>query len=344
MRVEPDDPTGDWTREGVFEVDSGVYRIPLPLPHDGLRAVNVYAICDSSGVVLIDSGWPIAADRDRLERALAALDCGLGDIRRFLITHVHRDHYTLAVALRREFGGEIALGAGEQPTIARLNDPDHRPMIEHAAAMARHGADELAAWIRERADQIRINPGDWEPPDVWLEETDVPLGERTLQALPTPGHTQGHVVFIEDAAGLLFAGDHVLPHITPSIGFEAVGAALPLADYLRSLNVVRSLPDRKLLPAHGPVRPSVHARVDELLDHHARRLDECVAIVGDDSLTAYQVAQRMTWTQRQRAFGDLDPFNQLLAVLETVAHLNVLVAQNRLRLQEVDGVNRYSSV
>lgn len=156
MRVEPDDPTGDWTREGVFEVDSGVYRIPLPLPHDGLRAVNVYAIRDSSGVVLIDSGWPIAADRDRLERALAALDCGLGDIRKFLITHVHRDHYSLAVALRREFGGEIALGAGEQPTIARLNDPDHRPMLEHAAAMARNGADELAEWIRERAHQIRI--------------------------------------------------------------------------------------------------------------------------------------------------------------------------------------------
>src|SRR5690606_16014875 len=209
---------------------------------------------------------------------------------RFLITHVHRDHYTLAVALRREFGGEIALGAGEQPTIARLNDPDHRPMIEHAAAMARHGADELAVWIRERADQIRINPGDWEPPDVWLEETDVPLGERTLQALPTPGHTQGHVVFIEDAAGLLFAGDHVLPHITPSIGFEAAQAELPLANYLRSLNLVRSLPDRKLLPAHGPVQPTVHARVDELLEHHARRLDECAAIVGGDCLTPYQVA------------------------------------------------------
>lgn len=344
MRVEPDDPTGDWTRDGVFEVDPGVYRIPLPLPQDGLRAVNVYAIRDSSGVVLIDSGWAIAAGRERLEQALAALDCGLGDIRRFLITHVHRDHYALAVALRREFGGQIALGAGEQPTIAWLTNPGHRPMAEHLEAMVRNGAGELAEWVRQRSTQIRIDPSEWEPPDVWLEAEDVPLGERTLQALPTPGHTQGHVVFIDAAASLFFAGDHVLPHITPSIGFEAVGAALPLADYLRSLNVVRSLPDRKLLPAHGPVRPSVHARVDELLDHHARRLDECVAIVGDDSLTAYQVAQRMTWTQRQRAFGDLDPFNQLLAVLETVAHLNVLVAQNRLRLQEVDGVNRYSSV
>ena len=42
MHVEADDPDGDWTREGVFQVGPGVYRIPLPLPHDGLRAVNVY--------------------------------------------------------------------------------------------------------------------------------------------------------------------------------------------------------------------------------------------------------------------------------------------------------------
>jgi Zn-dependent hydrolases, including glyoxylases len=343
VRVEPDDPTGDWTREGVFEVDPGVYRIPLPLPHDSLRAVNVYAIRDSDGVVLIDSGWPIAADRERLDRALAALDCGPQDIRRFLITHVHRDHYALAVALRREYGGQIALGAGEQPAIALLGSPDHRPLGEHVARMVRYGADELAAWIRQRSSEMRIDPNDWEPPDVWLEESAVPLGKRTLQALPTPGHTQGHVVFIDEAAGLFFAGDHVLPHITPSIGFEAVAAPLPLADYLRSLRLVRGLPDRRLLPAHGPVQPSVHARVDELLDHHGRRLDECVAIVAGDTLTPYQVARRMTWTRRQRAFDDLDHFNQVLAVSETAVHLDVLVAQHRLRCQEVDGVCRYSA-
>ena len=74
----------------------------------------------------------------------------------------------------------------------------------------------------------------------------------------TPGHTRGHVVFVDAAAELLFAGDHVLPHITPSIGFEAVPGPLPLGDYMDSLRLVRELPDRRLLPAHGPVSPSVH--------------------------------------------------------------------------------------
>src|SRR5690606_37280713 len=118
------------------------------------RAVNVYAIRDSSGVVLIDSGWPIAADRERLDRALAALECSFRDIRRFLITHVHRDHYALAVALRREYGGQIALGAGEKPAIALLSSPDRRPLAEHGEMMARCGADELAAWVRRRSADV----------------------------------------------------------------------------------------------------------------------------------------------------------------------------------------------
>ena len=47
---------------------------------------------------------------------------------------------------------------------------------------------------------------------------------------------------------------------------------MPLRDYLDSLELVRGLPDRRLLPAHGPVAPSVHARVDELIEHRHTRL------------------------------------------------------------------------
>ena len=50
------------------------------------------------------------------------------------------------------------------------------------------------------------------------------LTGRDLLAVPTPGHTQGHVVFADVERALLFAGDHVLPRITPSVGFEAAFA------------------------------------------------------------------------------------------------------------------------
>ena len=47
----------------------GIYRIPLPLPFDGLRAVNAYAIETADGLVMIDSGWLLEATKDQIGRA-----------------------------------------------------------------------------------------------------------------------------------------------------------------------------------------------------------------------------------------------------------------------------------
>lgn len=332
-----------WTEPGVEEVAPGVHRIPLPLPNDGLRAVNVYALDDGDGLVLIDSGWALDEARDQLESALGSLGYGFEDVRRFLVTHVHRDHYTMAVALRRIYGTTIALGIGEQPTLRRI--AAHQ--VGRIAELQRWGADPLVAQLREQfatfdAEHIAAA---YEEPDEWLSGTgEIPLNKRVLRAVPTPGHTQGHVVFADAASSLLFAGDHVLPHITPSIGVEPVSARLPLGDYLDSLRLMRTYPDMRLLPAHGPVAPSVHARVDELLVHHDERLAATLAAVEDGAGTAYEAARKLGWTRRHRNFDDLDLFNQTLAVGETAAHLDVLVEHGRLRSSTVDGVIGYAAV
>ena len=109
-----------WERPGVFEVAPGVHRIPLPLPGDGLRAVNVYAIADGDRLVLIDGGLTLAQSQAQLEAALAGIGHDLRDISRFLVTHAHRDHYTQAVTIRRLLGTRVALGADEAPTLAAV--------------------------------------------------------------------------------------------------------------------------------------------------------------------------------------------------------------------------------
>jgi len=55
------------------------------------------------------------------------------------------------------------------------------------------------------------------------------------------------------------------------------------------------------------------------------------------------VARRLTWTWREIAFADLDDFNQMLAVSETVAHLNVLVARGQAVAAREDGTDRYTA-
>lgn len=333
----------NWAGPLVEEVSPGVHRVPLPLPMDGLHAVNVYVLEDIDGLLLVDGGWALEASRARLDRALSALGAGVGDIRRILVTHAHRDHYTQAVALRRENGAPIFLGSGERDVLRLLADPSRPNTTRWArqlvAADAPVLARKLAGLLEETATQAQW----WEQPDRWLDGEEVhDLGTRQLRAVATPGHTSGHLVFVDDDAGLLFAGDHVLPHITPSIGFEAAGGQLPLDAYLSSLAKVRALPDARLLPAHGPVTDSVHARIDELLDHHRTRLDDVHAAVAAGASSAADVAARLGWTSRGRSLDSLDPVNQVLAILETIAHLELLVVRGRLVTGDVDGVRHFS--
>lgn len=334
----------DWTAAGVFEVAPGAYRVPLPLPNDGLKAVNVYAIVDGKGLAMVDSGWAIPEARRLLAAAVEALGCTLGDITRFLVTHVHRDHYTQAVALRREFATPISLGAGERAALEIVRAPERRSLQPQLDQLRRLGAGDLADLITSRmGEHPSTDRREWEAPDHWLGPGVVTLSSgRSLEVVETPGHTRGHVVFHDASGKLLFAGDHVLPRITPSIGFEPVMSENPLGDFLRSLALVRQMPDALLLPAHGPVAPSVHARIDELIDHHGRRLDQTLAAVEAGSATAFEAASLLRWTRRQRGLAELDPFNQMLAVAETGAHLDLLAAQGRLVKSLEGGIRAYS--
>ncbi len=335
-----------WADPGVELVAPGVHRIPLPLPSDGLRAVNVYAVAADEGLTLIDGGWAIPAAEEALTTALGDIGFGLGDIRRFLITHGHRDHYTQAMAVRHRLGPRVAVGVAEQPNIAWCHDLAHGGDIERAELplLRRAGATRLADRVARHPFEP-LNPHDWDFPDAWIGDGEpIAIGPRVVTALHTPGHTRGHLVFHDAAAGLLFAGDHVLPHITPSIGFEPIRLASPLRAYLASLALVRSMPDARLLPAHGPATASVHERVDELLAHHAQRLEETLRALEDGADTAYAVAGRLGWTRRHTPLGELDPFNQVLAILETVAHLEVLAERGHLSGTDVDGVRRYRAL
>jgi len=326
-------------------VAPGVHRIPLPLPMDGLRAVNIYVIETDDGLTLVDGGWAIPESRSLLESSLAEIGHTVRDIRRFLVTHVHRDHYTQAVTIRTEVGSHVSLGLGDKPTLDLIHDPAFRARDPYVEFLHRAGAHDLADRWGDFSRKSTPDPEVWRYPDTWLEDDHpITLCDRLMNGVLKPGHTQGHYVFADRAAGLLFAGDHVLPTITPSIGFEPALPDQPLGDFLGSLTKVRGLPDLRLLPAHGPVADSTHRRIDELLSHHDDRLALCRAAVGPAGSTAYDVARELPWTRHEHALDSLDPFSAALATMETRAHLELLVARGALTASEADGVVAYALV
>jgi glyoxylase-like metal-dependent hydrolase (beta-lactamase superfamily II) len=336
-----------WAEQGVEDLGRGLYRIPLPLPGDALTAVNVYAMIGDDGVDLIDAGMALVQARDRLTGALNELGYGLPDIRNFFITHIHQDHYTLAVELRTTLRGQIALGAAERANMDAIRDVSAgRAEVGFVEMLDAMGAADLADQVRALLAPRLADPQprlEWSDPDRWLPDGAViDLPGRTLRAIHTPGHTTGHVVFHDEAAALLFAGDHVLPHITPSIGFQPVITRSALIQYLTSLRLMLTLPDARLLPAHGPVQPSTHARVRQLLEHHEVRLAQTLEAAGGGPVTAFEAAAALPWTRRNRKLAELDVMNQLLATGETSAHLEVLVVRGQLaRERSPEGVDRY---
>ncbi len=104
------------------------------------------------------------------------------------------------------------------------------------------------------------------------------------------------------------------------------------------------MPDLMLLPAHGPVSPSSHARIDELVEFHDVRLAQSLAAVEGGATDAWAVARELPWTRRQRRASDLNPFDAVLAAFETLAHLELLAARGQLSRTEDDGTVRFGPV
>jgi glyoxylase-like metal-dependent hydrolase (beta-lactamase superfamily II) len=323
----------EWTEPGAHEAADGVFRVPLSMPGDGLHAINVYALETGDGLALVDGGWRTPTGLEELTSALAGVGHDVSTVHDVYVTHIHRDHYTLAVELRRRFGTRVHLGRDEAPGLHQLLEIASNVPVTSLQQLLRSGDASLAAVVEAMAEGEPFDADGWEKPDVWLDPGEYSVGARLLEAVATPGHTKGHLVYHDLGAGILFAGDHLLPTISPSIGFELGEWELPLGSYLASLEAILQRPDARLLPAHGEPGPSTHTRATELLEHHAVRLGETSRVLEDTgATTASGVARKLTWTRRRRAYDELDDFNKMIATCETIAHLDVLVDRGQAQV------------
>lgn len=319
-----------------------VVRIPLRLPMDDLHSVNCYAVLGADGITVIDPGWASDETAATLTSALGALGHTLDDVVRVLATHHHWDHYTQAVVWKRDRGIPVALGHEERHSIRAWDELDGAFPVQ-AQLLRRAGAHKLANLVGAMEFEPHELAMSFEPPTTWLdggEQWD--LGQVQLHAVATPGHTRGHVVFEDAAAGLYFTGDHILPRITPSIAYERQPDPMSLRSYLGSLRLFLHRPDGRQLPAHGAIQDSTRARAEEILEHHASRLTIIGDLVASGSTTAHDIALGMRWTRHDRTLTELGTVHAMAAILEVAAHLELLLRQGRLERTMVGGVERYS--
>ena len=197
---------------------------------------------------------------------------------------------------------EVAAEAGDVAAVLVTHDhPDHAP---GAAAFARSVGAPLMAYRLDGADRL---------PDG----REVRAGDVTITAVYTPGHSSDHLVFLERASGSLFTGDAVVGRgtsfIDPPDG--------DLAQYLRSLERMRSLGARTIYPGHGPVVFDAPAKLDEYVRHRADREREIAAVLADAPSTVAAIVGRVYAAYP----ADVLP----LAARSVLAHLLKLESEGR---------------
>jgi glyoxylase-like metal-dependent hydrolase (beta-lactamase superfamily II) len=160
------------------------------------------------------------------------------------------------------------------------------------------------------------------------------MGRHLLRVEWTPGHSPGHVCLFAAQGGLLFAGDHILPELSPNIGLHPQSTPDPLHDYLGGLRRMAELAPREVLPAHGRPFSDIAGRVNALISHHRRRLDQIVQILGHEDKTGWRVALDL-WGPRENMY------EKRLALQEGLAHLQALAVEGLVSKSVTPGSVRW---
>jgi glyoxylase-like metal-dependent hydrolase (beta-lactamase superfamily II) len=208
------------------------------------RFVNAYLVREDDGFTLVDTTTGGGA-----EALIAAAQSAGGAIRRIALTHGHGDHVGSLDAVKGRLGDVLQVLMPELD--ARIHAGEH--IVEGKL------------------------PGSW--PDIkTVPDVRLTAGERvgSLEVIPSPGHTPGHVAFLDTRDRTLIAGD-----VFTSYGRVAVSnhfywrfpfatmATWDKAKDLESARALRALDPVRLVVGHGPAVPAPGAAMDRAINRAA---------------------------------------------------------------------------
>lgn len=216
---------------------------------------------------------------------------------------------------------ELMAGIAEGRTIRRLFLTHHH--LDHVS-----GAVDLQRRLREAGHDVPIAA---HPVTADLVRARIPVDEPVVhgddldgvRAHFTPGHAPGHLVLHHETEGWVIAGDMV----------AGVGTIVldpdegDLQDYLDSLELVRRLGARQLMPAHGPVLANPEAILTFYVAHRNQRSEQVRdAVDRAGRATPLELAPRV--------YPELPSAMYPLAAAQILTHLKWLGRHGLVRASE----------
>lgn len=286
--------------EPYIELRPGVRFLPLRAPTiPPARTTNTAVVGGDGGdgrTWVVDPGVPEGAERDRLAAFVERHVEAWGPLAGVLLTHHHTDHAQAAGWLAQRFDAPVRA----HPETRRRLDPDW-------------------PWGDDLLHGVRLPAGSH-------GSTGEPVG---LRAVHTPGHAPGHLAFLEERSRALLAGDMV----------AGVGTILvdpgegDMTAYMASLEELRTLGPRVILPGHGPFSDHPDRTLEGQLDHRRMRETRIREALGPEPRSVDALLPEV--------YDDVPEAFLGFAAQSLVAHLRKLEAEGAAR---EDGEERWRAL
>lgn len=305
----------------------GLTLVTIPLPFR-LDHVNCFLAEGEDGWVIVDTGL----NRKESEEIwnLHLKEKKVTDI---YITHYHPDHYGYAGTLQQKTNAHLSMIEGESKAAKTAWDTAFINDIHNyylSAGVPGKLVDSIIENTKNSTEYILPHP---KVNHFFKEGEKVKIGKYVYEIILVPGHAEGLICFYNSEQDVLLSTDHILGGITPNISYWFYGDQNPLQTYIDSLNKIKKLDVDLVIPSHGKPFHGANERIDEIISHHEKRLNQTLESIGEGA-AMFDVCRNL--------FNkDLTVHEYRFAIGETLAHLEFLRNQGDCYREESDGGWRY---
>ncbi len=315
------------------EIYPDIFKISLPFPGKQPGPINVYLFLGKK-ITLLDTG--IIGDVKYLRNALAGIGRDFSDIDQIVISHGHVDHYGAAHRIVKQSGGRASVAA-HADDVRLIETGDDVPEKISKKFLRMMGVPFLYIYMMDILRHAFRFMVDNCVVDVVLKDgDDIVMGDYRGTVISTPGHSKGAIcVYLKDE-NILFAGDHILEHITPNalVMLEPASVLprrLSQSEYYKSLAKIESLGSPMIYTGHGRDIDNLAKTTALYRSQYSERRSLILSTVSEGEYDVYHIARRV--------FPDLSGFNVFLqiylAVSEVYTHLQVLEREKMLKTEIV---------
>ena len=316
-------------------VDILSFKVPTPYP---VGPVNLYLIRAGDVNILIDTGPNTPEARRYLEKNLNDHGLSVKDIHFVIVTHAHQDHMGLAGWIKEQSGAKICSHIRNVYWLTDYEGEWNRQRWYFLKFWHKNGVpDEIIRkmelfWNFFKRHSLSTTV------DCYVEKDSLFMVDTAeIEIIFTPGHATGHISLkVEDK---FISGDHLLLDITSNPVIEAPlpeeqerPKSLPM--YIESLERTLEIEGIKVVyPGHGEPFKDYKKVIKKRIKHYMSRKKAIFRAMKKEPMTLYEICKSI--------FPNLPDNQRFLALSETQGHLDLLLLEGKVSIEEIDGIMYY---